>query len=78
MQLFLSSGQRGHPPPPQIPITTRKSGSGSVCRDTNPDPDPGHIRKMRRNKQWQIIKINLLRSENPGVMMFSLWWLDLD
>ena len=36
------------------------SGYGSVWRDTNPDPDPGHIRNMCRNKQCQIIKINPL------------------
>ena len=43
-----------------IRICIIKFRSGSVWRDTNPDPDPGHIRKMCRNKQWQLIKINPL------------------
>ena len=38
-----------------IRICIIKVGSGSVWRDTNPDPDSGHIRQMCRNKQWQII-----------------------
>ena len=49
-----------------IRISILKVGSGSVCRDTNPDPDPGNMQKHAMAKHSNcFLNLDLFFSLDP-------------